>query len=218
MSRIIALLLLALARPGLSILQIDVDAGLIDETCMEQISGAMHLLGHEESYPSTATPGPDGFPLMVHLQFDYDDTIVGGLVTQVDMTVGQQTQTWTPEANTVFYGQGPMFPETGQYQVFPPCGVSVDHEAPRPSAFGLSAAPNPFNPSTSVQFDLAVPADVRLVLHRLDGSRALELLDGPRGAGRHRLDLDAGSLASGLYLLRLEADGRSECVRLLLLK
>jgi hypothetical protein len=73
-------------------------------------------------------------------------------------------------------------------------------------------APNPFNPSTSIAFELAATGPVVLDVVDVSGRRVTTLVDGVRDAGLHRVRWDgrdaAGrAVASGTYLLRLRADG-----------
>ena len=103
--------------------------------------------------------------------------------------------------------------------------VAVDDPAPaaRPQALRLvGAAPNPFNPSTWIAFELGAAASVRLEVFDILGRRVRMLDAGPRGAGEHRLLFDASAsgieLASGIYVYRLRAGGESATGRLLLLR
>jgi hypothetical protein len=100
---------------------------------------------------------------------------------------------------------------------------SFTRTAPRPvqSPRGfalLEAAPNPFNPSTMLSFQLERPGQARLELFDMMGRRVRLLSEGTMAAGLHTQRLEAGELASGVYVLRLEADGQSQSRRLLLLK
>lgn len=69
------------------------------------------------------------------------------------------------------------------------------------------AAPNPFNPRTTVRYDLADAGHVQLGLFDLRGRLVRQLADGERPAGAHAVLLDGGDLASGIYLLRLVGPG-----------
>jgi beta-glucanase (GH16 family) len=86
------------------------------------------------------------------------------------------------------------------------------------------AFPNPFNPATTIAYDLASPATVRLAVFDVAGQRVKTLVAGARkGAGRHEVTWngrdDAGRLApAGVYFYRLEADGLSSTRRMTLLK
>jgi hypothetical protein len=75
-----------------------------------------------------------------------------------------------------------------------------------PAVFALRAAyPNPFNPSTALQFDVPEPARVRMTVFTMLGQVAEELLDEHREPGRHTLRFDASALASGMYICRMIA-------------
>jgi hypothetical protein len=73
-------------------------------------------------------------------------------------------------------------------------------------------SPNPFNPKTTVSYDLPRAEHVRITVHAVDGRRVATLVDGQREAGRHEVVWqgfdDAGRrVASGTYLMRMEAGG-----------
>jgi len=76
----------------------------------------------------------------------------------------------------------------------------------------LPNTPNPFNPSTTVVFELPAPARVRLDVFGAGGAHVRTLADGSRAAGVHGVDWDgrddAGrAVASGVYFARLAVDG-----------
>lgn len=64
--------------------------------------------------------------------------------------------------------------------------------------------PNPFNPTTTISFELDEPQQVRLTVVDVMGREVAVLMDEGVGAGSHALTFDAESLASGIYLYRLE--------------
>lgn len=78
-----------------------------------------------------------------------------------------------------------------------------------PATALLLPQPNPFNPSTTLSFDLAQPGIVDVAVFALDGRRVATLLHEERAAGRHsvvwhgRDDRDR-AVASGTYLCRLK--------------
>ncbi|MBT5144961.1 MAG: PKD domain-containing protein [Gemmatimonadetes bacterium] len=88
----------------------------------------------------------------------------------------------------------------------------------------LANVPNPFNPSTSIRFQLPAAVPVWLTIYDALGQRVATLLDGDEQvAGFHQLSWygqdDAGrSVASGVYFLVLDADHRHEVGKLLLLR
>ncbi len=88
-----------------------------------------------------------------------------------------------------------------------------------PETFALAPAfPNPFNPSTTLSYTLAETSAARLAIYDLAGRQVAVLADGLQAAGTHQLRFDAAGLPAGLYLARLDANGRSETQKLLLVK
>lgn len=79
--------------------------------------------------------------------------------------------------------------------------------------------PNPFNPSTTIQYTLADPGAVRLEVYTITGQRVAVLVDeAGQTAGRHSVVFDAGHLASGLYLYRLQAGSTIQTRKMMLIK
>jgi len=99
------------------------------------------------------------------------------------------------------------------------CGGGAVEALETPSAFELLGGfPNPFNPSTTIAFSLRTTAAAELAVWNLAGERVATLVDGLVEAGRHEVRFDAAGLPSGVYFARLEALGRSDVQRLLLVK
>jgi len=87
-----------------------------------------------------------------------------------------------------------------------------------PTAYALHPNfPNPFNPETTIRYDVPMPGRVSVVVYNLSGQRVRELASGLRDAGRHTVVWDGRAspgreVGSGVYLCRLVA-GRHEDVR-----
>jgi hypothetical protein len=105
-----------------------------------------------------------------------------------------------------------------------PCLFTALRPGPalRPGAFDLGSAPNPFNPSTTLRFRLPVAGSVDLSVFNLSGQKVGTLFDGVLMAGEHQRVWTPAGLASGLYLVRLSAEGPlgrdTQWTRVLLLK
>ncbi|TVQ11287.1 MAG: T9SS C-terminal target domain-containing protein [Balneolaceae bacterium] len=78
--------------------------------------------------------------------------------------------------------------------------------------------PNPFNPRTTVRFYLDEGGEVLLSVYDLLGRRVSTLADGPRAQGSHTVSYNAAGLSSGVYLLVLDAGGKRQTRKMLLLK
>ncbi|MBU0509523.1 S8 family peptidase [bacterium] len=91
--------------------------------------------------------------------------------------------------------------------------------APVPSGFALHANyPNPFNPVTTLAFDLARAVPVQLRVFDIQGRQVAVLADGQMAAGSHTVTFDGTGLASGIYLAHLQAGDYSATQRMVLLK
>jgi hypothetical protein len=77
-----------------------------------------------------------------------------------------------------------------------------------PSSFTLNPAyPNPFNPSTSIDFTLEQTDNVKLTIHNINGQQVAVLQNGLMERGDHTVDFTASGLASGVYTYTLEVGG-----------
>jgi hypothetical protein len=66
--------------------------------------------------------------------------------------------------------------------------------------------PNPFNPTTIIEFTLEEESDVLLTIFDLLGREILTLVNARLPAGRvHQSTFNASSLPSGVYVYKLEA-------------
>ncbi|MEZ4388573.1 MAG: endonuclease [Candidatus Krumholzibacteriia bacterium] len=102
-------------------------------------------------------------------------------------------------------------------------GFTPVYEVPTAAVALLGAAPNPFNPATSIAFTLAEPGRADLLVYGLDGKLVRTLASGPCSAGRHdvtwrgRDDLGR-EVPSGAYVVRLRSAGRTASTKVMLLE
>ena len=83
--------------------------------------------------------------------------------------------------------------------------IHLEVEAPR--TFALSPNyPNPFNPSTTLAFELPQASHVTLQVYDVLGREIVRLAEGEYEPGRHEVVFDARSVASGLYVARFVAE------------
>lgn len=76
-----------------------------------------------------------------------------------------------------------------------------------PSEFALQGNyPNPFNPTTTIRFDLPQPAELQLQVFDITGRQVAVLPTWSAPAGKNQeIQFEAGSMPSGTYLYRLNA-------------
>jgi hypothetical protein len=87
-----------------------------------------------------------------------------------------------------------------------------------PDTYTLGAYPNPFNPATTIEFSLRESGHVSLRVYDIAGKLVAELADRHYDAGMHRVAFDSSHQPSGIYLLRLDANGFTMTQKLILLK
>ncbi len=83
--------------------------------------------------------------------------------------------------------------------------------------------PNPFNPSTTIKFEIPVAVRVRIVVYNLRGQEIVQLVDRRMEAGRYSVqwngrDKYGHTVSSGVYLCRLITEQFSDTGKLLLMK
>ncbi|NNE70209.1 MAG: T9SS type A sorting domain-containing protein [Rhodothermales bacterium] len=109
--------------------------------------------------------------------------------------------------NMLFYDELLVGTGTGIYAHFNhgTSGTSSAPEAEVPTRVRLdSAYPNPFNPTTVIEYALPQSGRVRLAVYDALGRRMAMLADGVRPAGTHAVRVDASSWAVGTYFVVLE--------------
>ena len=92
-------------------------------------------------------------------------------------------------------------------------------QLPVPSQYSLEQNyPNPFNSTTIIRFSLPEARIITFSVFDLSGRQVLNPANTTYFAGQHEYILDATSLASGMYLYRLQSSDWSHTVRMTLLK
>lgn len=78
--------------------------------------------------------------------------------------------------------------------------------------------PNPFNPLTTIKYDLAANVHVSLRVYDVLGREVATLVDAEQEAGYKSVEFDAAHLPSGVYFYRLQAGKYSSIKKMMLLK
>ncbi len=116
-----------------------------------------------------------------------------------------------PNATTKVLAANSETTETGQIEQVP-----VD--------FALAQNyPNPFNPETEIRFQLPQASHVVIKIYNTLGREISMIADGRYGAGYHQVrwngkDGNGNSLASGVYLYKLQADNFSDVKKMILVR
>jgi len=97
--------------------------------------------------------------------------------------------------------------------------ASIELPEKNPKAFALHANyPNPFNPSTIINYELPTTNDVNLSVYNSLGQIVVTLVSGKQEAGHHQVEWEATGFASGIYFYRIEAGEFQAVKRMVLLR
>ncbi|MCB0297983.1 MAG: T9SS type A sorting domain-containing protein, partial [Calditrichaeota bacterium] len=102
----------------------------------------------------------------------------------------------------------------------------VENRAPglTPADFALHANyPNPFNPETTIEFDVARAGKVKLAVYNVLGQQIRILSNSQLNPGSYRVKWDGTNdsgeaVSSGIYFLRMSAGSFTQHRRMLLMK
>jgi len=136
---------------------------------------------------------------------------------------GYQTYTgWFSEPKSVSIGNGE---EALQYEITfqgiygSEQILSVSDENLIPEKFTLHQNfPNPFNPSTTIQFDLTQSSQTSLVIYNILGGEVETLVNDHLNSGNHKFNWNGNNNPAGMYFVRLTIDGKTKSMKMLYLK
>ncbi len=78
--------------------------------------------------------------------------------------------------------------------------------------------PNPFNPVTFIEFDIAEKSRVKITIFNIQGKLVCNLVDEEMKPGRYKTDWNAVNYSSGVYFFKLEASNYVQTKKMVLIK
>ena len=92
-----------------------------------------------------------------------------------------------------------------------------------PTEFASAVYPNPFNPRTTISYDLPTSTDVSIIIYDAIGQEIRQLVSQHYTAGRYSVQWDAKdhmgrSVGSGVYIAKIKAGPNTAIQKMLLLK
>lgn len=200
----------------------------------------------------TPATSPDGrwFPVQVYDSANHRATIFGGNTGTIRTNEVIVFDLWTNEWTTLAPAGTPPVGRDGAVAVYDGAndrmvifggddgssehndvwelaGLSETVTAARsgmpPRAALFQNVPNPFNPATTIAFDLPARATVSLRVYDARGRLVRTLIDGARGAGVHTVEWDGRDerdrrAPSGVYFYRLTGEGVSQARKMVLVQ
>lgn len=90
-------------------------------------------------------------------------------------------------------------------------GLEIQTELEQPREYVVSSFPNPFNPSTTISYQLVEDASIQLKIYDVMGREVMTLVDAQKQAGYHSVqwsgkDSRGTQVSSGVYLYRFTAN------------
>jgi len=128
---------------------------------------------------------------------------------------GSGSAMWEWEANE--FTQGIYFIGHDSITGVITSGVGVAEEAP--TAFSVAQnSPNPFNPATTINFNLAEAGNVAVEIYNVAGQKVDTIADGFMNAGSHSIVWNASDFSAGVYFYTVKSGGFSKTMKMTLLK
>lgn len=89
----------------------------------------------------------------------------------------------------------------------------------RPTEYALhNAYPNPFNPTTTITFDIPESGYANLSVYNSLGQKVLDLVEGSVEVGRHQVQVDGSNLSSGIYFIKMTTATFNKMQKIVLMK
>jgi V8-like Glu-specific endopeptidase len=79
------------------------------------------------------------------------------------------------------------------------------------------AYPNPFNPSTKIEYSIPKPSKVKIVVYNILGEEVAELVNDFKGKGNYKTEFNAGNMSGGVYIIRMRAGAFNDFRKVILL-
>ena len=80
------------------------------------------------------------------------------------------------------------------------------------------AYPNPFNPETTISYQLPQNDEVSVIIYDMMGREVTELVNGHQVSGYHQIQWNAKNISSGIYFVKMIAGNNISNQKIILLK
>jgi Zn-dependent metalloprotease len=149
----------------------------------------------------------DGDYIKVRLVSDYSVTKYGYHIDQVAYYATGQLLAGQPGSDVVGADSDPVDPNATKLSTFEVLGNF----------------PNPFNPTTTLRFNLPNTEHVKVTIYNVNGQLVKTLYDGEMNAGLQKLEWDATNqtgqvVPSGIYLYRIQAGNQAITKKMMFIK
>jgi len=155
----------------------------------------------------------------------HNDTTLAEYLNSLESDVNVFTDSTLLDSGTYYYwitaldlmGNESIFSEVDSVH-FTIVGIKDNLES-IPSEFALfQNHPNPFNPTTIINYQIPMTSNVELSIYNLLGQKVATLVNKKQQAGSYQVEWDASNFSTGVYLYRLSAEEFTATRKLILMK
>ena len=181
--------------------------------------GANNLIGTDPLFSGSDPALPSSYYLYSDEVNGYSPAIDAGTISPYVLPQDYTVPSYDAFGNPRIYGTGI---DIGCYESQGYTGIEEDVNPPV-SGLLLTNYPNPFNPSTTINYNVPADGNVMLNIYNARGQLVNTLVSEHKIKGNHQVvwhgkDASGSSVASGLYFTRLVSGGKSISGKMLLMK
>lgn len=185
---------------------------IIERPVVVTLSSPENNAGQISTTPQLAWDEADRaseYTVQVSLNSDFSDPVIDTEVSETSFMVGEILENatiyyWRVRASNI--GGDGDWSETRSFatEVF--------------ETLVFNNYPNPFNPTTTIRYQLSEQTRVLLDVYDVIGRRVKTLVNEEQDAGVYFVNMDANDMASGVYLLRFVANNVNDVQKMTLMK
>ena len=186
-------------------------------TTFRAVVPAVKLYTQSVTFTATVTPTPAAGALTAifpngNVLTNYPDSLLVRINAAPNTTAGNYTVT--------VEGKGPNGTPVHRRTVALTVGlVGISGENSNPEEFTLAHNfPNPFNPTTKIEYSLKARTDVRISVYDAMGRLVSSINKGVQDAGNHNVEFNGAALSSGVYYYKLQTPLFTDTKKMLLVK
>jgi hypothetical protein len=194
------------------------------------LTGEVTVFDSLEIQSAQAFPGPEGVVIAEYTREDTDTNWIYGAIVAyekgailADTTVAVERRYfagWNDKGAAYFTEDGwKLWQAAVDWCLYKDQTAVNKPSENNPSRFTLSQNyPNPFNASTTINYKLQQKSHVDLNIFDIQGRSIATLVDAVVNAGSYQVNFDAGRLPSGVYIIKLQANGLMQLKKMTLVK
>lgn len=160
--------------------------------------------------------GDTSFTEVIDSLFEFPMTLGDSL--GLSLNLGSEIYNYSPAGHNILYAYDQTALKDPTYTFNVNKVVAIENYPDEMDHVLMTTYPNPFNPTTAISLQLPVSGEVELNIYNILGRKVATLIDMPMEKGAYRIEWNAASHPSGMYIARLQAGDEVRFQKLTLLK